>query len=243
MAHKLTYKLLGVKAIIIEWPSKIANEILEDILSFKEKLELVEHSNYVDLIIAYNSLTIIYKKEILPFENEIQRLQSIYNLEVKFEKKQQLTWQIPVCYDKEFGIDLEGISKKLNIDIDEIISLHSSTIYTVYFIGFLPGFLYLGGLNQKLYIDRRSNPRLKVPKGAVAIGGQQTGIYPSETSGGWHLIGKTPIHFFDANSKQPCFAKAGDCLQFTAVSKTEFYKIEQRVVNKSYQIFKSVKDD
>lgn len=243
MVYKPTYKTIGVQAILIEWQPQISREILDDILSFKEKLALQKNAQFLDFIVAYNSLTIIYKDEIVNANKAIKELQDLYENQVQIQKTKPFIWQIPVCYDIEFGLDLKIISEKVKLPINQIINLHSQTIYTVYFIGFLPGFLYLGGLNPQLFLERRANPRLKVAKGSVGIGGKQTGIYPSETAGGWHLIGKTPINFFDVSKEPPCFAKSGDGIQFQSVSKAAFYDIEKSVLANTYQIIKTPKND
>ena len=97
---------------------------------------------------------------------------------------------------RSFGIDLDEIAQKKKLSIDEIIELHTTPKYQVFSIGFLPGFLYLGGLDKRLHFDRKSVPRLAVKKGAVGIGGMQTGIYPKTSPGGWHIIGNSPVIFF-----------------------------------------------
>ncbi|WP_298780036.1 5-oxoprolinase subunit PxpB [uncultured Polaribacter sp.] len=238
--HKLTYKPFGKQAVLIEWNASIDKNILNDILLFKEKLRNKKPDLYTDLIVGYNSLTIKYKEKINNFLNEVEYLKSIYKIDFQFLKKDNFIWEIPVCYDTKFGVDLEEISTKSNLSIQEIIKLHSEKIYTVFFIGFLPGFLYLGGLDSKLFFNRKPNPRLKVAKGTVAIGGEQTGIYPSESAGGWNIIGLTPINFFDVQKENPCFAKAGDQIKFKQISLKEFIALEKEVEKSNYIISKKV---
>ena len=127
------------------------------------------------------------------------------------------------------------MSLEKELSIDEIISLHSEISYTVYGIGFLPGFLYLGGLNNKLHFPRRNMPRMEVVKGSVGIGGGQTGIYPQTSPGGWHIIGKTPINLFDVNSEIPCFINSADEVKFVPVLKEEFHLIEEANKKNSYE--------
>lgn len=242
MFSNLTYKCFGEKAILIEWEHKIDEEILNDILLFKEKLISENNIKLIDLIQGYHSLTIIYKYVILDFQKEVQLLKSIYTSTLQSKKQEYFQWEIPVCYDLEFGIDLQEISEKSNFEIDKIIKLHSDAIYKVYFVGFLPGFLYLGGLNKKIFFDRKPNPRLQVPKGSVAIGGMQTGVYPSNSAGGWNIIGKTPINFFDVENDNPCFAKAGDFIKFKSISLEEFYQLEKEISVKKYQLFKTLQN-
>lgn len=240
MVKQITYKPFGKKAILIEWQSIIDDKILDDILLFKEKITSTEKTEIVDIIQAYNSLTVVYKNYIFNFDDKVHQLKQVYTSTLKKGKANNFQWEIPVCYDVEFGIDLEEISQKSNLEIDAIIQLHSSALYKIYFIGFLPGFLYLGGLDSKIYFDRKPNPRLNVPKGAVGIGGKQTGVYPNNSAGGWNIIGKTPVDFFDVEKENPCFAKPGDFIKFKSISLDEFYQLEKEVQEKTYQLTKTL---
>ena len=196
MSFNLRYKQFGERSILIEWPALIDENILKDIIRFKDEIYKKNTKVIVELKSAYNSLLIIYDSICRNFENEVKTLKKLYKtLDFKYDIMSK-TWKIPVCYDAVFGIDLEAISKEKKLSKSDIISRHSQTIYTVYFIGFLPGFLYLGGLDETLNMPRKSSPRLKVQKGAVAIGGKQTGVYPCESPGGWNIIGNTPVFIF-----------------------------------------------
>ena len=137
--------------------------------------------------------------------------------------------QIPVCYEEEFGIDLSKVVDYTGLSAREVISLHTSPSYTVFAIGFLPGFPYLGGLPPELAVPRRSKPRLLVPKGAVGIGGTQTGIYPIESPGGWNLIGRTPLDLYDPNRPHPFLLQAGDQLTFDPISSQQFYEMKEQI--------------
>ncbi|MDC3285202.1 5-oxoprolinase subunit PxpB [Flavobacteriaceae bacterium] len=234
MKFQLTYKLFGRSAILVEWPANISQEIIQDIISFERQVKEID--SILDTIIAYNSLLIRYQNPIIDKELTISQLKKIYAASSYLIKQDQFLWQIPVCYDVSFGIDLEEIANKKKCSVAEIIRLHTEGDYLVYFIGFQPGFLYLGGLHQTLHVSRKSNPRLRVDKGSVAIGGIQTGIYPQNSSGGWNIIGKSPLNFFDINASEPCFAKPGDRIQFVAVDLYTFYQIEKEVANQKFRI-------
>ena len=229
MLDSLTYKQFGNRAILIEWPAHIKEETLRDILRFKNLVTSRKKDFTEELITGYNSLTIVYLKEILDFTSEKKSLESLYLEEHSKSQSSNYLWKIPVCYDVEFGIDLEETSRTLNLSIEEIIDLHSQAIYAVYFIGFLPGFLYLGGLDNRLELKRKSDPILQVSKGSVAIGGSQTGVYPKNSAGGWNIIGKTPLYFFNLENNNPCFAKPGDKIQFYPISLEGFKKLEIEV--------------
>ena len=238
-----SYKPFGKHAILIEWEQDIDAQILEDLLRFKEEIKKERPYLIVDFIVGYHSLTLKYKENDFNYIDEITILQSIYKKDFTAIKTPRFLWEIPVCYDLDFGIDLEEMAQKSKLSIDEIIAGHSAKTYSVFFIGFLPGFLYLGGLDSDLFFDRKPTPRLKVAKGSVAIGGKQTGIYPSSSAGGWNLIGKTPINFFEVKKQQPCFAAAGDKIKFTPISLGEFHQLAKEVAENKYSIFKTLVND
>lgn len=233
---ELRYKLYGDHAILIEWPEKINTNILKDVLFFKEKILKSNVESLLEVISSYNSLLIVYELAIRNIYDCFETLKHIYYSNALKTNAITKLWRIPVCYDTAFGIDLDAISEEKKISKDEIIKMHSEAIYTVYFIGFLSGFLYLGGLNESLALARKQSPRLKVKKGAVAIGGNQTGVYPNESPGGWHIIGNSPIDFFNVKNSIPCFAKSGDRIQFYPVSLKVYHDIKVLVDAGVYQI-------
>ena len=129
---------------------------------------------------------------------------------------------IPVCYDIEFGPDLQEVANHAKIPTREVIRLHSSTTYRVHFLGFTPGFAYLGGLPETLHVPRLATPRKHVPAGSVAVAGSQAGIYPVDSPGGWRLIGRTPVRIFDPDATQPTRLKPGDLVEFSAIDRATF---------------------
>jgi len=237
----LTYKPFGESAILIEWPQIISKEILNDIRVFVTKIEL-ENSEYIlELNFIYCSLLIIYNSKNSCFNEIKNSLEAVYENELAISVKSEKTvWHIPVCYSEEFGIDLAYLSSEKKLPVEKIILLHSSVHYTVYGIGFLPGFLYLGGLTEKLYFPRRNSPRLAVPKGSVAIGGNQTGVYPQSSPGGWQIIGNTPISLFDVKKETPCVITPGDEIRFNPISKEEFETIKIAQEAGNYEIKKVI---
>lgn len=135
--------------------------------------------------------------------------------------------EIPVCYGGEFGPDVQALAELHNISTEEVVHLHSSASYTVYFLGFVPGFAYLGGLPERLATPRLATPRKSVPAGSVAIGGNQTGVYPTSTPGGWRLIGKTPLKLFDPSAAHASFFELGDEVRFVPITSDEFARLAQ----------------
>lgn len=236
MAFNLTYKPFGERSILIEWPSFIEEEILKDVIRFKINIAQNNIKHIVEIKHAYNSILISYDTVCRNFENKVNWLKNSYESLGFDNDSVSVLWKIPVCYDAVFGIDLEAISSEKKRSKEAIIKQHVQAVYTVYFIGFLPGFLYLGGLHESLNMPRKSTPRQQIEKGAVSIGGNQTGVYPMVSPGGWHIIGNSPIAFFNPKLKQPCFAKAGDKIVFEPISLEEHAAIKASVEAETYQI-------
>ncbi len=236
MKFELQYKQYSERTILINWPSQVDEKILDDLLSFKKNIETNHGKSIVEVISSYNSLLVCYISAIENIYDSVLDLKSLYVTRSKSERLANRLWKIPVCYATSMAADLQQFSIEKSLTIDQVIALHSATIYTVYFIGFLPGFLYLGGLDDKLYLPRKSTPTLKVKKGSVAIGGNQTGIYPIDSPGGWHVIGSCPLSFFDPKFDTPCFAKPGDKIQFLSIDKNKYNDIGARVLEGAYEL-------
>ncbi len=134
-------------------------------------------------------------------------------------------WTIPVCYDMQFGIDLELVAENAKLGVNEVIKMHSGTTYEVLMLGFLPGFAYLGNVDDSLRIPRKANPRQLVSAGSIAIADEMTGIYGAASPGGWHIIGRTPLSTFDINQNPPNFLSQGDTVSFLSISLDEFESI------------------
>lgn len=225
-------KPFGVHAVLIEWANEVDEAILNSILQFEDYL----HENCLEgdgweTVPAYNSLLILNRNSNLDYDDFSEKIQGWYQEEKDISQRQRYLWRLPVSYDLEFGVDLEHVAKTLGKTADEVIALHTNNVYTVYGIGFLPGFMYLGGLPKALEMPRRDTPRLQVAKGAVGLAGRQTGIYPQESPGGWNIIGSCTVPIFNLENENPCFVSVGDKIQFYQISRAEYdlHKIEAEV--------------
>ena len=241
--YPISFKSFGQQAVLIEWPARVEETILYDILVFTEylKKECLDTSMW-EFIPAYNSLTLIHRFKIENREELTKKLRSWHSkIRGHIPLRRQL-WRLPVCYEPEFGIDLDHVAEELNMSPDQLIENHTGQTYTVFGIGFLPGFMYLGGLPRNLEVARRATPRLHVPKGSVGLAGKQTGIYPQESPGGWNIIGNCPIPIFNVEKPEPCFVSVGDRIQFYPITRAGFdlHKIEAEVG--IYNIEKSIVD-
>lgn len=186
-------------------------------------------------------MLISYKLYIAEFESEVSLLKTNYRSRKSLGILPHKVWTIPVCYDSIFGVDVEEIAKEKNLPTSEVVRLHSEAIYKVYFIGFLPGFLYLGGLDKRLFIPRKTSPRQHIQKGAVGIGGEQTGIYPNASPGGWNIIGNSPLVFFNPKMEVPCFVSPGDNIHFVAVTHKAHQEISSQIKNGTYSMESEVR--
>ena len=143
-------------------------------------------------------------------------------------KTRQVT--IPCCYDDpEFAPDLKEVAERTKKKVEDVITLHLASRFTVYVLGFMPGLAYIAGLEKSLYLPRRSQPRVRVPRSTVAIAMDMTTIYPFESPGGWHLIGRTPLWMFDQRREQPVFLAPGDSLAFQRIDRNTYDRIAREV--------------
>jgi inhibitor of KinA len=138
------------------------------------------------------------------------------------EISKQRILEIPVCYAKPFAPDLETLALQNQLTTEEVIQLHTAKVYRVYMIGFLPGFAYMGKVDHRIAAPRKSQPRTNIPAGSVGIAGEQTGIYPLVSPGGWNIIGQTPLKLFDAARPDPVLFQPGDRVHFYSISQNEF---------------------
>ena len=144
-------------------------------------------------------------------------------------------FNIPVCYGGEFGEDIAFVASHAGLTEQEVIDIHTGRDYLIFMLGFLPGFAYLGDMDKRLHTPRLSNPRTSIPAGSVGIGGEQTGIYPLASPGGWQLIGRTPVKPYDPTRAEPILYRAGDYIRFFAVDEQEYRRIEELVSRNEYE--------
>lgn len=142
--------------------------------------------------------------------------------------------EIPTVYGGEYGMDMEFVAEHAGLTADEVIQIHSGTDYLVYMLGFIPGFTYLGGMDERIATPRLTTSRTLIPAGSVGIAGAQTGMYPSDSPGGWQIIGRTPVRLYDGSSAKPTLLEAGDYVRYVPVSEDEFLRIKNNLA--SYEV-------
>ena len=223
------------KVVLLEWDTEPDDALLNRLIEFRKAIKK-EFEEVIQITQGYCSLMLFHDKAINTIDRYQTRLNLLYSSLVSFSKKNSKLWRIPVCYSEAWAPDLNALSKSLNMTTDTLIEKHVSVRYRVQFIGFLPGFLYLSGLPKILECARKDQPVSHVAKGSVAIGGKQTGIYPVNSPGGWHLIGKTPYPLFKPQEENPGFAQAGDSIQFEPITLKNYWELEERIKNKTFKI-------
>ena len=213
----------GDSILIIKSLNKITSNKLN---STVDKISSSNISEIEDILILKDHIGLFYN----PYKSTYKKLKSKINsvlsddsITIKSNKKRH--WKIPICYNSELALDIKNVSKTLKINTKEFIKKHKKPCYDVDMIGFLPGFLYLGGLNNSLSLPRKKVPRKIIPKGSIGIAENQTGIYNIESPGGWNIIGRTPYELFNKNSEPPIKIKQGDTITFYEVDINEFNRI------------------
>ncbi|WNQ14065.1 5-oxoprolinase subunit PxpB [Paenibacillus aurantius] len=234
---------LGDSAIIIRLGNRIDEETHTKVRALSRYLENHSFEGMVEVIPAYASVTVVYDpvrifrttggsnslEEIrYPYEEVESRLKNLLDHLQEDNVPDHRVVEIPVCYGEELGPDLKHVAGMTGWSAEEVIRIHAGTEYLVYMLGFAPGFPYLGGMDKRIAAPRKPTPRLSIPPGTVGIAGEQTGIYPIETPGGWQLIGRTPLPLFLPDKEPPTLLEAGDRIRFYPITRKEYDRWEGR---------------
>jgi len=225
---------LSEKAITIQFGTVISEQAWDKVNRLNQALLDQPFSGLTSVVPAYASLTVFFEPVEVArssmngttvFDKAAEYLKLLISKDQDLIPSPRKIVEIPVCYGNELGPDLEYVALHNKLSIEDVIKLHTSAEYRVYMIGFIPGFAYLGGMPEGISAPRKQEPRKAVPAGSVGIAGNQTGIYPLETPGGWQLIGQTPIKLFDSNRDAPALLQAGNIVKFKAISASDFREL------------------
>ena len=213
---------LGDAAVLVQVGTVIAEETFRRVSALAACLEKEPVPGMVEFVPAFTTVTVYYDPLKTSYAQITAELERMLESLQAVEGAEAEVVEIPVCYGGAYGPDLEAVAQWNGLTADEVIALHSGGEYLVYMIGFAPGFPYLGGMSERIAMPRRSSPRAQIPAGSVGIAGQQTGVYPMETPGGWQLIGRTPLALFRPEEEPPSLLKAGQRVRFRPISAAEF---------------------
>jgi len=226
----------------MEFKNEISPEVNDKVRKMYLGITNKNVNGVEEVIPAYRSILIIYNPFKITKSKLINNLDNIKNNLEEFEFEKPEVIEIPTVYDKEYGPDLEFVAEYNDLSTEEVIKIHKKRKYLVYMLGFTPGFVYVGGMSEKIATPRLNEPREKINKGSVGIAGSQTGIYPIDSPGGWRLIGRTPLDLFDPYREPPFLVKAGDYIKFKEISRAKFEKIKEKKEKSNKRRVKNVRN-
>ena len=211
----------GDCALVAEFGNEIDENINNKVHALAQWITARKVRGVIEVLPTFRSLMVTYD----PCKTSYKRLTKILrkcsfdHLGTEGVKKEII--EVPCCYD---GPDMDDMVTLTGLSREEIIAIHSGTDYKIYMMGFLPGFVYLGGLDKRIHAPRLSTPRTRIEPGSVGIGGSQTGVYPVASPGGWRILGYTPLKFYDPAKDEPILCRAGQYIRFVPISREEYEK-------------------
>ncbi len=215
-------------ALVIEFGSAIDRKISGQVLALAEVLKYAGLPGLTEVVATFRSLSVNYDP-LVTTGRDLERAIAALVKKPGTSSRVSRLWDIPVCYAPQFAPDIEDVAKSVGLTAAGVAALHASIQYHVYMIGFVPGYPYMGDLPAKLRLPRRTDPRTRVPPGSLAIATSMTAVYPYESPGGWHLIGTSPVRFFDPDSANGALLGPGDAVKFRLVTPEEFSGIRLAV--------------
>ena len=223
----------GDTALVIDFGNRVEISLSTKVLALAQRLDDLRLDGVLEAVPTTRSLSIYYEPMVITagmLESRISEIiGDLQNIPVVSQ-----TWHIPVCYDRSLAPDLDEVAERCQLSAEQVIELHSGTVYHAYMIGFLPGLAYLGDISEKLALPRRNSPRARVPAGSVGIAERMTVVFPMATPSGWHMIGRSPVVLW--NPKNGAVLNAGDKVHFDPISLTEFERLQRDGVPASPEI-------
>jgi len=226
----------GDSALFIEFGDAIDPELNRRVRQMHLAIEEAGLTGVTEAVPTYRSLLVYYEPRQISPEGLIAELDLLSRRIDQWEFPQPRITEIPTVYGGEFGRDLEFVAGHSGLSADEVIHLHSGRDYLIYMLGFIPGFPYLGGMSTRISTPRLATPRATIPTGSVGIAGNQTGIYPAESPGGWRLIGRTPLELFNPGLKPPALLQMGDYVRFVPITAAEFTRTREQLAHGAYRL-------
>ena len=226
----------GDQALVVEFGDAISPEINRRVHDLAHAIESAGVRGVYDLVPTYRSLLVYYNPMRTTWQELEDSLRSLLQDTRDSGSSMPRVVSVPTLYGGEYGPDLEFVAENAGLMTDEVVEIHSGSDYLVYMMGFTPAFPYLGGMSEKIATPRLSTPRASIPAGSVGIAEGQTGVYPVESPGGWRLIGRTPVRFFDPRRDPPVAVDSGDFVRFVPVTEDEYLELLHEVQAGNYKI-------
>jgi len=214
----------GDSGWLIELPDRVDKEVNARAIEIAREIERANLAGVTDIVVGYRSVMVYVDPLKASAAAMREQLNAIASRPAAAELAPGDFVEVPVCYDGAYGPDIDDVAAFGHCSAADVIDLHLAVEYRVYVVGFVPGFAYMASVDPRIAAPRRASPRLKVPAGSVAIAAGQTGIYPAETPGGWHLIGRTPVRPYDPARPNPFLFHPGDRVRFQRITEAEYRK-------------------
>lgn len=230
-----TITIAGDSALNLEFAKNISPETSAKIRMAAENLSADPIAGITELVPTFCSLMVYYNPLVITFDELATALRGKLRDVGEADLSVRKIVPIPVCYGGEFGPDLPTVAEHASMTEDEVIRTHAGRDYLIDMLGFLPGFAYLGGLDERLHTPRLATPRTRIEPGSVGIGGAQTGIYPLASPGGWQIIGRTPLAPYDPDRENPILYAAGEYLRFVPITPEQYAAIEAQLAAGTYE--------
>ncbi len=231
---RVRFLSVGDRALAIEFGDRIERGLSRAVLRLDRVIRAERPPGVVETVPTFRSLLVHYDPLTIS-RAELERVIAGLLERDAVAMEARRLWRVPVCYEGELAPDLAEVALLTGLAAEEVAALHRGTLYHVYMLGFLPGFPYLGDLPEALHLPRRADPRLRVPAGSIAIATSLSAIYPYESPGGWHLIGATPLRFFDPARSPPALLAPGDAVRFEPIAAEAFAAIGSALAGGGYE--------
>ena len=215
----------GDSALVVEFEERIDPEVNARAIAVADALQAAPIAGVRDVVPTYRTVAVFFDPLRTNYDALLERLETAAQRPAGDTGHQRTPVVIPVCYGGDLGPDIADVAGVARISEDEVVALHAGATYRVFMMGFVSGFAYMGIVDPRIAAPRRATPRVRVPLGSVGIAGEQTGVYPAETPGGWQIIGRTPLKPFDATRPDPFLVKAGDSVRFTPIDRAEYERL------------------
>lgn len=239
MSERWTVLPAGDRALVLEFGQEIDHETVQRIAALDRQLNGARQSGQltgvIETVPTFRSLAILFDPLQTRPDTLLAQIRALEEPAVDDQTLAPRHWQIPVLHSPQAAPDLPSVANATGMSTDEVIALHQQTSFSVYMLGFLPGFAFMGQTPEALHLPRRGEPRTRVPAGSVAIANQLTGIYPWESPGGWHIIGHSPVPLFDARLNPPALLRAGDVVRFHSIDEKTHQALSRDVASGRFE--------
>jgi len=228
MEKEVLFYPLSECAVVVKFGHEMNMKTHQKVKKLSQYLNRNPFTGLVEVVPTYTTVTIYYNPLMFkgvtgtPYQIVCEIVETYVSKLAAVELDESAVIEIPVCYGEDFGPDLSYVAAHNELDVDEVVKIHTAGEYSVYMLGFVPGFPYLGGMSKRISTPRQTKPRQSVVAGSVGIAGNQTGIYPIESPGGWQIIGRTPVTLFQSELNPPSLMRVGDIVRFYSISRNTY---------------------